>query len=110
MVDVVMRRETATFRIPVSHATLPISLLSGGEDPQVAAISLPPHAAGALPGTTQPQTELNEPVSQIARALDAPQENLTEEPLNVDFFEVEDPDLEDVTRLAGRLRPTLPGS
>ncbi len=110
MVDVVMRRETATFRVPVSQATLPISLLSGGEDPQVAGISVPPHATGALPATTQPQTELNEPVSQIARALDAPRENLTEDPLNVDFFEIEDPDLEDVTRLAGRLRPTLPGS
>ena len=28
MVDIVMRRETATFRVPVSQATLPVTLFS----------------------------------------------------------------------------------
>ena len=101
-VDVIMRRETATFRIPVSHATLPSALLSD------ASAGAGPDDPVARPATAQ--IEMIEPIAQIARALEVPAASGTDELLNVDFIEIEDPDLDDVSHIAGRLRPNLSGS
>lgn len=96
MVDIVMRRETATFRVPVSQATLPVTLFSTDGN-----------LAEALPEFVV-ETVSAPAISQIAAAIEASaddQQDLFE--LN-DFEAAADEDSDGLAALAGRLRPALP--
>ncbi len=96
MVDIVMRRETATFRVPVSQATLPVTLFS--TDGNLAEV-LPDFAEEGVPAPA---------IAQIAAAIETPaddQQDLFE--LN-DFEAAADEDVDGLAALAGRLRPALP--
>lgn len=96
MVDIVMRRETATFRVPVSQATLPVTLFSTDGN---LAEALPGFAEEAVPAPA---------IAPIAAAIETPaddQQDLFE--LN-DFEAAVDEDTDGLAALAGRLRPALP--
>ncbi len=94
-VTVVMRRETASFTIPVSHASLPVSLLSAE-----------PVADASEPA--QPQLSASQAaraMAQIAEALNladlTSEETIDQQSADYDGF--------DAAVMAGRLRPALPG-
>ncbi len=96
MVDIVMRRETATFRVPVSQATLPVTLFSADGN-----------LAQALPEFAG-ETAADPAIAQIAEAIETSaddQQDLFE--LN-DFDGSADDDADGLAALAGRLRPALP--
>jgi hypothetical protein len=96
MVDILMRRETATFRVPVSQATLPVTLFSTDGN---LAEALPVFTEEAVPAPA---------IAQIAAAIETPaddQQDLFE--LN-DFETAVDEDTDGLAALAGRLRPALP--
>jgi hypothetical protein len=92
MVDIVMRRETATFRVPVSQATLPVTLF--GESvaaPEVVADS----------GVEWAEV----------RSLAAPDPLLATEEELFDVNELghlDDDDIDGAANIAGRLRPAIP--
>jgi hypothetical protein len=113
MVDVVMRRETAAFRVPVSHATLPAALLSVRGGAESGVCSAPVIAVGAaVPLEARPESpaELVQPIAAIARAIEDASADL-EDGLDGDGpDDLEDADAEGAARLAGRLRPALPGA
>jgi hypothetical protein len=82
MVDVLVSRETARFRVPVSKATLPVTLFPAQEDGESPAL-----AGGA--------------------AIETPAADLED----LSFGEAGPQDETDgLARLAGRLRPALPGA
>jgi hypothetical protein len=81
MVDVLVSRETARFRVPVSKATLPVTLFPAQEDGKTPAL-----AGGGAAET--PAADLDD-VSFAASSEDEP---------------------DGLARLAGRLRPALPGA
>jgi hypothetical protein len=81
MVDVLLSRETAKFRVPVSKATLPVSLFPAQDDADA-----PAFGGGAVIET--PATH-----SDGSFAGASP-----------------DDELDGLARLAGRLRPALPGA
>jgi hypothetical protein len=90
-----MRRETATFRVPVSQATLPVTLFSTNGN-----------LAEALPEFTS-ETVPAPAIAQIAVALETTaddQQDLFE--LN-DFEARVDEDVDGLAALAGRLRPAV---
>jgi hypothetical protein len=97
MVNVVMRRETASFRVPVSQASLPVTLFAQSGN-----------LAAVLPAGDE-RLEADHPTDEHqggAELLPVYQQKV------IDFNELEssfDEDLDDVARIAGRLRPALPG-
>ncbi len=95
MVDIVMRRETATFRVPVSQATLPVTLFSTHGN-----------LAEALPEFTS--DTLAPAIAHIAAAIETPIEE-QQDLFNLNDFDViADDDADGLAALAGRLRPALP--
>jgi hypothetical protein len=111
MVDVVMRRETATFRVPVSQATLPATLLSAAGVIESGAASTVAIASGArLPAQVQPEAaaDLMQPIAAIARAIEDASIDLDEALEGDEANLLDDMDSESAARLAGRLRPALP--
>ncbi len=96
VVDVVMRRETATFRIPVSQATLPSELMQFGGQPAGAAAAAAAHAH-PLP-----------PIAAIARAIAPPTDDRQEAWPDNALEAFDDADIDGAASLAGRLRPALP--
>jgi hypothetical protein len=97
-VDVMMRRETASFRVPVSAAMLPAALLEASGKLATAVVAAPL------------ESDLHAPIPEIARALEALTDDLTETPLDSDFHDCGDFDADGAARLAVRLRPALPVS
>jgi hypothetical protein len=96
MVDIVMRRETASFRVPVSQATLPVTLFSTAGN---LAEALPVFADEAVPTPA---------IEQIAAAIDTSTDD-QQELFELNDFEVAaDEDVDGLAALAGRLRPALP--
>ncbi len=95
-IDVVMRRETATFTIPVSQATLPGGLLQQIATPAVTVV-----AASEMPPEIADQTA----ISEIARALEAA-DFFDDEPMPEDLET--DHETADAIGMAGRLRPAIP--
>ncbi len=96
MVDIVMRRETATFRVPVSQATLPVTLFS---------------TEGALAKALHPV----EALAAIERSDDAmeaalkPSTDDQQDDLAVnDLSDFDDGDADGAASIAVRLRPALP--
>jgi hypothetical protein len=81
MVDVLLSRETAKFRVPVSKATLPVSLFPAQDDAE----------APALGGGAVIETPATHSDGSFAGASP-------------------DDELDGLARLAGRLRPALPGA
>ncbi len=126
MVDVVMRRETATFRVPVSHATLPETLMAGAAAP-VLDVEPATQQAGDVTGALTVQTEdVGSRGMDPAAAAEAPDATvsttvaLTVSPTvwelpasdtgdDAEFPAItEDVTLDDVADMAGRLRPARP--
>jgi hypothetical protein len=97
MVDVVMRRETATFRVPVSQATLPVTLFPTNGN-----------LAEALP---EPSGDASSsPITAIARAIEQTSDDDEDLFYFNDLGEVDDADADGAADLAGRLRPAVPRS
>jgi len=96
VVDVVMRRETATFRIPVSQATLPSGLMQLGGQPAG------PVTAAAAHAHPMP------PIAAIARAIALPTDDSEEAWPDNALEAFEDTDFDGAASLADRLRPALP--
>lgn len=95
MVDVVMRRETATFRVPVSQANLPVTLFSTNGN-----------LAEALPAPDDDASV--SPISAIAKAIE-PSSCDDEDMLQFkDLGGLDDEDADGAANLAGRLRPVVP--
>jgi hypothetical protein len=95
-IDVVMRRETATFKIPVSQATLPGGLLPPLSTPAETAAAAPPQSIRIADQTA---------ISEIARALEGAGDFEEETPSeNLEW----DHDTADAIGMAGRLRPAIP--
>jgi hypothetical protein len=96
MVDILMRRETATFRVPVSHATLPVTLFS---------------TEGAL-AKAVPEVEaimaIGGPLDVPSVAVEQPTDDLEERWVVNDLGNFDDEDKDGAASLAGRLRPALP--
>jgi hypothetical protein len=96
MVDIVMQRETATFRVPVSQATLPVTLFS--TDGNLAEVLAPP--LGAVP--EHPHAA---PSQALIETIADDQQDLFD--VN-DFESLAEDDIDGVAQLAGRLRPAFP--
>jgi hypothetical protein len=96
MVDIVMRRETATFRVPVSQATLPVTLFS---------------TEGALAKAMTPG-EIDAASEEPNRASDTsaePSWNDHEDPFGADnHWAFDDQDTDGAASIADRLRPAIP--
>ena len=96
MVDIVMRRETATFRVPVSQATLPVTLFS--TEGALAKAVPPVEAIAAVEGPDRAPAEALEP------SLDDQQDPWGAK----DLSDFDDEDTDGAASIAGRLRPALP--
>ena len=97
VVDVVMRRETATFRVPVSQATLPVTLFSTHGN-----------LAEVLP---EPRGDVaSSPITAIARAIEPTSDDDEDLFYFNDLGEIDDADADGAANLAGRLRPAVPHS
>ena len=96
MVDIVMRRETATFRVPVSQATLPVTLFS--TEGALAKAVPPVEAFAAVEGPDRAPAEALEP------SLDDQQDPWGAK----DLSDFDDEDTDGAASIAGRLRPALP--
>jgi hypothetical protein len=112
MVDVVMRRETATFRVPVSQATLPAALLSAesGIEAGVGSAAVVAEVSAA-PFEYRPEAaaDLGQPIAAIARAIEDESVDVEDGWGHDSPNLLEDAEAEGAARLAGRLRPALPG-
>jgi hypothetical protein len=114
MVDVVMRRETATFRVPVSQATLPAALLlaESGVEAGVGSAAVVTEVAAA-PLEYRPEAaaaDLVQPIAAIARAIEDESMDAEDGWGHDSPNLLEDAEAEGAARLAGRLRPALPGA
>jgi hypothetical protein len=96
MVDIVMRRETATFRVPVSQATLPVTLFS--TEGALAKALAPVETVAAVEGPDRASAEAVEP------SLDDQHDPWADK----DLTDFDDDDTDGAASLAGRLRPALP--
>jgi hypothetical protein len=96
MVDIVMRRETATFRVPVSQATLPVTLFSTAGN-----------LAEALPEITL-EAATDPAIARIAAAIETATEDQQDLFQLNDFDAAVDEEADGLAALAGRLRPALP--
>jgi hypothetical protein len=96
MVDIVMRRETATFRVPVSQATLPVTLFS---------------TDGNL-AQTLPEIEGETVSTPVLGAVSEDIETMSDDQKDLfdfnQFYASADDDTDGLAALAGRLRPALP--
>jgi hypothetical protein len=114
MVDVVMRRETASFRVPVSQATLPAALLlaESGVEAGVGSAAVVTEVAAA-PLEYRPEAaaaDLVQPIAAIARAIEDESMDAEDGWGHDSPNLLEDAEAEGAARLAGRLRPALPGA
>jgi hypothetical protein len=96
MVDVVMRRETATFRVPVSQATLPVTLFS---TEGALAKAVPPVENGAA---------VEGPIGASAGGLEPALDDEQDPWAARDLSDFDDEDTDGAASIAGRLRPALP--
>lgn len=92
IVDVTMQRETATFRVPVSQATLPVTLFS---------------TSGSLAQAVSPSLPLAENMTPGA-ALVPSFEFARDQKELWDLNDLADDDGDGAASIAGRLRPALP--
>lgn len=95
MVDIVMRRETATFRVPVSQATLPVTLFS---------------TDGALAKTVchEEIDAVIEMPRDIPAAIEPSADDRQDRWPVKDLSDFDDEDPDGAASIAGRLRPALP--
>ncbi len=94
--DVVMSRETATFRVPVSQATLPVTLFS-----TTGALAEEIRLAEPMAVTAAPQTPTLSPEDTLR--------TIGQDGWNVNELHASgDDDIAGLASIAGRLRPAVP--
>jgi hypothetical protein len=96
MVDIVMQRETRSFRVPVSQATLPVTLFS--TEGALAKAVPPVETVAAVEGPDRA------PAGALEPSLDDEQDPRAAK----DLSDFDDEDTDGAASIAGRLRPALP--